>query len=576
MATFRQHLLQWNNDYTALERAYYHATGAELVSDPYGSLAQGPQTITKSVSVLIGTYNSQGPLEKSLLSIEQSSFNKKFPHLLEVIVIDDGSTDGTRDMIKHCDIDLTIKYILQDNGGLTRAHNTGVAFAEHDIIIFSDSDIVHTQYALEELMKRHEVLSNVTLAGFRFEIDAADPRLSTANIRRNLHALLPEFWHDFRLNFPGWPDNICRETQHWKRYGYHKKLLMANGAGYDLPAMVVGAFFSIARADYLKMGGSDPRLVGWGCEDSIIGAKSIGLGNDIIPVYAAASAHISHTRRRSNEEAEFWANIQTATRILDEEFVVSNAQATPQDQSHVHDFFVQRSARPTGPQPQPCQPYQLGVHTADEYDARGHYYYALGRFQQAYECYAKALELAPEASWWHLTLGKTLRALQRYQPALEAMSQCIRYAPDNAWAHYELGLTYGALADYTQARQAMEKARHLDPSVFHFAWVLDTPSQAHKSRGNHHGAQGDHHLAIRDFELALIVDDANCWAHFDRGLSLRASGSLQEALQSLQRTDTLLHHEDGNRSWVHAALGRTYCELGDYNNAKLQLEVLTQ
>jgi len=576
MATLRQHLVQWNNDYSAHEQAYYHATGAELVLDPYGSFAKGPQTITKSASVLIGAYNSKGPLEKSLLSIEQSSFNKEFPHLLEVIIVDDGSTDGTQDMMKNLDIDLTIKYVRQENGGLTKAHNTGLAFAEHDIIIFSDADIVHTQYALEELMKRHEVLSNVTLAGFRFEIDAADPRITTPNIRHNLHALLPEFRQDFRLNFPGWPDNMCRETQHWKHYGYNKKLTMANGASYDLPAMVVGAFFSIARADYVKMGGSDPRLVGWGCEDSLIGAKSIGLGNYIIPVYAAASAHISHTRRRPNEDEEFRANIHTATLILDEEFVLHNDTAAPKDHSHVQDFFVKTPSKPTDTPPQPCQPYQLGGHTAHDHAIRGQYYYTLGCFQQAGVCYAQALELAPEASWWHLGLGKTRRELQQYQAAIEAFSQCLHYDPHNAWAYYELGLTYGAMADYTHARQALEKARHLDASMFHCAWAIATPSYEHKSRGNRHAAQGDHHLAIRDFELALIVDDNNCWAHFDRGLSLRASGRLYDALQSFQKTDTLLHPEDSHRSWVHAELGKAYYDVGDYNNAKLQLDISLQ
>ena len=576
MATLRQHLLHWNNDYTAHEKAYYQATGAELVTDPYGSFAKGPPTITKSASVLIGAYNSHDPLQKSLISIEQSSFNKKFPHLLEVIVVDDGSTDDTRDMITNLDIDLTIKYVLQENGGLTKAHNTGLAFAEHDIIIFSDSDIVHTQYALEELMKRHEVLPNVTLAGFRFEIDAADPRISTTNIRHNLHELFPEFYQDFRLNFPGWPDNICRETQHWKHYGHNKKITMANGASYDLPAMVVGAFFSIARADYLKMGGSDPRLVGWGCEDSIIGAKSIGLGNYIIPVYAAASAHISHPQRRPNEEDEFRANIHTATLILDEEFVTHSDHTTANDQSHVQDFFVKMPARPTGKPQQPCRPYRLCVHTANEYATRGNYYYTLGCFQKACECYEKALECAPDASWWHVAMGTTLRELQHYKPAIKAFLQCLHHNPHNAWAYYELGLTYGAMADYTRARQAIEKAQHLDASIFNSIWVLATPSHEHKSRGNRHADQGYHHLAIRDFELALIVDDNNCWAHFDRGLSLRASGRLYDALQALQNTDTLLHPGDGNRSWVHAELGRSYYDIGDYNNAKLQLDLALQ
>src|SRR5258708_6210668 len=176
----REHVLQRENDYSHLEAEYLRLAGAELVLDPWLSPQKTHASGAKSASVLIGSYNSRVSLEKSLRSIAQSSFNARYPDRLEVIVGDDGSSDGTEEMIAALDPGVRLKYVRQDNGGLTAAHNTALSFAEGDVLIFSDSDIVHTPYAIEEMIKRHEVLDHVTLVGFRFE---ADPVVAWEELR---------------------------------------------------------------------------------------------------------------------------------------------------------------------------------------------------------------------------------------------------------------------------------------------------------------------------------------------------------------------------------------------------------
>jgi glycosyltransferase involved in cell wall biosynthesis len=228
--TLRQSLADRSNDYTELEARYREATGTDLVTEPSLSFSRGPTTITKSASVLIGSYNSAITLEKTLISLEASTFNRKYRDRFEVIVVDDGSTDATRDVVCSAKLDLHLLYIKQANAGLTRAHNTGLGFASNDIIIFSDSDMVHTPCAIEELMKRHEVLENVTLVGFRFEIDPGDTRLAPPRLREALPHLRPAFYHDFRLSFPAWPENMCRDTGHFKDFGHGRTIMMANGA----------------------------------------------------------------------------------------------------------------------------------------------------------------------------------------------------------------------------------------------------------------------------------------------------------------------------------------------------------
>ena len=63
MQTLRQILKSHNNDYAELENNYYQVTGAQLVKDPLNSFSKGPEKITRSACILIGTFNSKNSLE---------------------------------------------------------------------------------------------------------------------------------------------------------------------------------------------------------------------------------------------------------------------------------------------------------------------------------------------------------------------------------------------------------------------------------------------------------------------------------------------------------------------------------
>jgi GT2 family glycosyltransferase/tetratricopeptide (TPR) repeat protein len=569
--TLRQLLAERSNDYSDLETRYRVATGAELVLRPWESFERGPSALTLSASVLIGAYNSAATLRLTLASLTASTFNRKYRDRFEVIVVDDGSTDETRDVVCGTARDLRVVYVRQQNAGLTRAHNTGLAFASGDVVVFSDADMVHLPYAVEELMKRHEVLEHVTLVGFRFELAADDPRLAIDRLAETVPALRPAFYGDFRLSFPGRPDNMCLGTRHLKDLGHGRTLAMPNGAHYNLPAMAVGAFMSLRRSDYLAMGGSDERLVGWGCEDSTIGARSIGLGNFIVPVYSAASGHVSHPRRTATEGREFAANTVMATRILDEPFERRDAPLTEFRARAVEVIECAPSGRPPRTPPRRRR-YPVVPRTAPDHAEWGLSHYTLGDAEAALANYCAAARLAPDVTWHHLGCAKALRELGRTSESFDAFGKALRADPSNSWAHFEVGLTHASCADYDAARAAVERARALGPDEFDFRWTLDTTSEQHKTRGNHHARQGLHRLAVRDLELALVVDRWNSWAEFDRATSLRALGRHREALDGLRRTDATLHPADGNRTWVHAALGRACIDLGFVTEAKIQLE----
>lgn len=104
-------------------------------------------------SVIIPTFNRRVILKKSLLSLARSTIS---PDEFEVVVVDDGSTDGTRDMLAHLDVPYSIIYAWQERGGPAKARNRGIELARGKIIIFIDSDIVVVPEFVEAHINVHK------------------------------------------------------------------------------------------------------------------------------------------------------------------------------------------------------------------------------------------------------------------------------------------------------------------------------------------------------------------------------------------------------------------------------------
>ncbi len=89
---------------------------------------------TPLVSVVIATYNSGDYLREAVDSVLSQTVTD-----LELLVVDDGSTDGTRDLIANVS-DPRVIYIWQPNGGQTVAKNHGVRRSRGEFIGFCDGD----------------------------------------------------------------------------------------------------------------------------------------------------------------------------------------------------------------------------------------------------------------------------------------------------------------------------------------------------------------------------------------------------------------------------------------------------
>lgn len=102
------------------------------------------------VSVVIPTYNRANIIDKAIDSVLDQTYEN-----LEVVVVDDGSTDNTEEVVTAYD-DPRVRYIpLEENQGANVARNTGIKEAKGEFIAFQDSDNIWDEEKIEKQVKAY-------------------------------------------------------------------------------------------------------------------------------------------------------------------------------------------------------------------------------------------------------------------------------------------------------------------------------------------------------------------------------------------------------------------------------------
>ena len=104
------------------------------------------------VSIVIPTWNSEKYIKESV----ESALSQTYEYT-EVIVIDDGSTDHTKEILDSHISSKRINYIYQENKGLASARNTGIRSSKGEFIAFLDSDDI---FLPEKIKKQIHSLEN--------------------------------------------------------------------------------------------------------------------------------------------------------------------------------------------------------------------------------------------------------------------------------------------------------------------------------------------------------------------------------------------------------------------------------
>ncbi|MFE7900603.1 bifunctional polysaccharide deacetylase/glycosyltransferase family 2 protein [Streptomyces sp. NPDC057424] len=104
------------------------------------------EPITEPVSVLVPAYNEAKCIEQTVRSLVASD------HPIEVLVIDDGSSDGTARIVENLGLP-GVRVVRQLNAGKPAALNRGIANARYDLIVMMDGDTVFEPTTVRELVQ---------------------------------------------------------------------------------------------------------------------------------------------------------------------------------------------------------------------------------------------------------------------------------------------------------------------------------------------------------------------------------------------------------------------------------------
>jgi glycosyltransferase involved in cell wall biosynthesis len=236
-------------------------------------------------SVVVPTYNRVELLRYTLDSLTRQDLPKED---FEVLVVDDGSSDSTAELVPRYADRLNVRYFFQEDEGwrVAKARNVGIANAEGEICVFADTGVLLHSGCLRAHVDAYASGEAVAVCGYVycFNIDNEDAKLINAEV-------------DF--DNPDATIETLRREQRWLdvREEFYRRYTDDFGDRVPAPWLPYWTCNASARTDQLRaVGMFDEQFRSWGSEDVDLAYRLHRDGARIVLSRDAAAIHAPHDK----------------------------------------------------------------------------------------------------------------------------------------------------------------------------------------------------------------------------------------------------------------------------------------
>ncbi|MFH1641601.1 MAG: radical SAM protein [Nanoarchaeota archaeon] len=236
-----------------------------------------------NVSIIIPTYNRKDHLKLTLLSL----FNQKYEvKSFEVIVIDDGSNDGTKEMIMAMDPPYNLKYIFwprskeyiygEFGNRAGPARNIAIYMADGEYLLFVDSDIITDPHFVSEHMKLHKKENNIVAIGIRYWLIEGTYSINKDMVLKNFNEIqkCPLLDDTREPYFSMYDDNLNKMPSGWDHFHTNN--------------------VSVLKKAVIDAGCFDSQFITWSTEDNELGYRLYKNGLKFVLNRKSIGYHLYH------------------------------------------------------------------------------------------------------------------------------------------------------------------------------------------------------------------------------------------------------------------------------------------
>jgi glycosyltransferase involved in cell wall biosynthesis len=245
--------------------------------------------VLPSTSILVTSYNQASSLRLLFASLDRQT-NKDF----EVIIADDGSSDGTQELC-HEKRTFPLIFVTQEDVGYRKSKilNQALRKAASDYLIFIDGDVILERHFVQDHL--HLRKTGHFVCGRRVELGPKlSPSITVSDVSRG------DFDH---LQMKVILSALKKDTISIKRGLRITYPLLRKALGYDRPLDLLGSNFSVWKTDLISVNGFNESLESYWGEDGDLFIRLRNAGKR--PVGAKSLCiqyHVFHTRREPTPE----------------------------------------------------------------------------------------------------------------------------------------------------------------------------------------------------------------------------------------------------------------------------------